>query len=77
MIKEGGINYRHVTIEFESQTGGDIKFTVYLYVDVKPSIQPSIPVQSVGWNFSPNNQPNNQPNYYPTQPPYPPSYNRF
>lgn len=75
MIKEGGINYRHVTIEFVSQTGGDIKFMVYLYGDVGPPVAPNMPSPPIGWNFSSNNQPNNQPNNYPGA--YQPPYNRY
>lgn len=67
MIKEGGLNYQHVTIEFVSKTGGDIKFTVYLYGDSGPPAQSNIPTHPVGWVYPPNNQPN-----FPTayQPPY-------
>lgn len=71
MIKEGGINYRHITVEFVSQTGGDIKFTVYLYGDNGPTMQTNVQAHpAAGWVYPQNIPQNVQPNY-PYQQPYP------
>lgn len=71
MVKEGGINYKHVVINFKSQRGKDIRFKIEMYPDpyVRP-IYPNIPVPPAGWIY-----PNQQQQYNQQQQPY--TFNRF
>lgn len=49
-IKEGGYNYRHVTINFKSQRGGDIRFGVDLYGNQAP-VYPNQQQHPAGWIY--------------------------
>lgn len=53
-IKEGGFNYRHVTINFKSQRGKDIQFAVDIYGSpyaqpIYPNAQPQ--AHPAGWVY--------------------------
>ncbi|KAJ6649093.1 hypothetical protein Bhyg_04326 [Pseudolycoriella hygida] len=56
-VMDGGINFRYVVLDFKSQSGGDIRFTVDIYTDPMGSVKPVYPnIQSppIGWVQPPN-----------------------
>lgn len=57
IIKEGGINYRHVVVHFKSQRGSDIRFTIDIYAEQNAFVAPMYPgvVSQPGWIY-PNQQ---------------------
>lgn len=61
MIKEAGINFRHVTVYFKSQSGCDIHFSIEIFTQPSYAVPsygvppyPNIAAQPAGWIHSPN-----------------------